>query len=154
MDDVLDPAAFSPLVSRAVCCRRASVQVAWPCCFGGVTTVGVLVRSLAPGSVAPRSCAEQRLLMSVSRLHSGTAGAQSGECRSCAGEDDGRVWCVLTGVMADSQASGRESWGWCFQLVGGVRTQGGPLPFTALQVGGSGSQPAGVWGCVPTHLAA
>ena len=92
MDNVLDPAAFSLLVSRAVCCRRASVQVAWPCSFGGLSTVGVLVSSLAPGSVAPRSCPERKLLMSVSRLHSGTAGTQSGECRSCAGEDDGS-WC-------------------------------------------------------------
>ena len=56
--------------------------------------------------------------------------------------------------MADSQASGRESWGWCFLLVSGVRTQGGPLPCTGLQVGESGSQLAGVWGWVPTHLAA
>ena len=65
VDDVLDPAAFSPLVSRAVCCRRASVQAAWPFCCGGLTTVGVLESSLAPGSVAPRSCPEWRLLVSV-----------------------------------------------------------------------------------------
>lgn len=135
------------------------MQVAWPCSFGGLSTVGVLVAAwpwLCGSQVLPR---ERKLLMSVSRLHSGTAGTQSGECRSCAGEDGS--WCeqlqdpgvYSLGAWLILQASGRESWGWCFQLVGGVRTQGGPLPCTGLQVGESGSQPAGVWGCVPTHLA-
>ena len=74
--------------------------------------------------------------------------------RAVAGYREPWCWCVLTEGMADSQASGRESWGWCFWLVGGVRAQGDPLPCTGLQVDESGSQPAGVGGCVPTHLAA